>query len=49
MLTKSFMSSFFSCFFYLLVMNLNIPGFCVSLGMEKKGETSYSQIILVHR
>lgn len=37
MLTKSFMSSFFSCFFYFLVTNLKIPGFCVSLGRENKG------------
>lgn len=37
MLTKSFMSRFFCCFFYLLLMNLNIPSFCVSLGKENKG------------
>lgn len=37
-LTKSFMPSFFSGFFYLLVVNLDIPGLCVSLGMEEGRE-----------
>jgi hypothetical protein len=39
-LTKGFMSSFVSCFSHLLVVNLNIPGFCVSLGMQSQRTVS---------
>ena len=37
MLTKGFISRFFSCCFYVLVTNLSIPGRGVTLGKENNG------------